>query len=902
MDCVFNMNHANTLAWEHKYDELHAYAKSYAEKGNADAATALGVCYFFGYGVDANREKAVCWYKRSAELGSIYGQFHYGHYIYHNSEDDSGKQRGLKELLKAAEQSYPPAQFVLGDIYEWDYCDVDNAIKYYEPAAESGYILAQRCLGMLLYKLQTIKRHGSCYTLAKEDVEKISVSQTCRKVSLHKLETTTETWLTHAAERGEWIAQIVLYDHLERADWREYMARKDAPYADTSMQTTWGERRWANGANPNDAIHNLEFISCLNWDKKRPTMNQEEAVWHVADACFWMGNNIGLFLADPSTHIKGKEQCFWFSRFLQIDPKIDPEAEDFRRKHALCRNAMIYYNGLGVPSNYKKAFECYSKALEDMPNDPGILLSIGACFFDGHGTNKDITTAAEYYAKAETVAVDSKDTDSLISLAIRYYYGRGANVDYAKALSLFEKAKALEEAEEEKDYKQLCHVKYYLGLCYYYGIGVERDVYKAVALFEEAINIKNKDTLTNFRTHSVWRAIRKGVSLEEEYDHETISGEACFFLGAMYEKGVYPVEQNIEKAYELFQRKLIYPHTELSKGVKMGGVVDLLSIRDSFFERPENIQRTIIVDAALRKLDQKFTTLQKVSNNLNQIDSIVASLTDKLQTVVKGLKEVGHKETDVPVRTRFEEAWSRDVLIAEMSDTISNAVPSTHSRLADAQAAMEELFNGFWQELHPATQQSLKTSHLFYSLLNDEKFEDLDYSGVCITMFSALENELKLRLVDGYKRYLEDHIGPKAPKTFPSNWPKFMRGSFVNKDQPEKGCKIRNTLTLGNVRFFLESHDTAEERKHMEGYLKSILREQDGVTLTSITDHLSPDTYTYSLLGLRNGAAHSGNISCEDASRCKPIRGTQNEGNQAKRTVIGLIYELISLTTIPKIK
>ena len=40
-----------------------------AEQGVAEAQFNLGVCYYFGYGIDQNYAEAVKWYKLSAEQG-----------------------------------------------------------------------------------------------------------------------------------------------------------------------------------------------------------------------------------------------------------------------------------------------------------------------------------------------------------------------------------------------------------------------------------------------------------------------------------------------------------------------------------------------------------------------------------------------------------------------------------------------------------------------------------------------------------------------------------------------------------------------------------------------------------------------------------------------------------------
>ena len=64
---------------------------------------------------------------------------------------------------------------------------------------------------------------------------------------------------------------------------------------------------------------------------------------------------------------------------------------------------IMYKNGKGVRKNYKKAFECFTKAVQDEDedyDDPEAQRLIGNMYHHGHGVQKDLKKAKEWYEKA----------------------------------------------------------------------------------------------------------------------------------------------------------------------------------------------------------------------------------------------------------------------------------------------------------------------------------------------------------------------------------------------------------------------------------------------------------------------------------------------------------------------
>ena len=80
------------------------------------------------------------------------------------SEDDNAQQlknafntlekgdikRGMDMIMKLAVKGYPEAEYCLGDIYEFQIKNLQEAAKWYQFAAEHGHLKAQRCIANFL--------------------------------------------------------------------------------------------------------------------------------------------------------------------------------------------------------------------------------------------------------------------------------------------------------------------------------------------------------------------------------------------------------------------------------------------------------------------------------------------------------------------------------------------------------------------------------------------------------------------------------------------------------------------------------------------------------------------------------------------------------------------------------
>lgn len=131
----------------------------------------------------------------------------------------------------------------------------------------------------------------------------------------------------------------------------------------------------------------------------------------------------------------------------------------------------IYFFGKGVKTDYKLAFEYFTKS-EKMNGNKWAMYMLGRMYRNGYYVEKDDKKAVEWFQKA----ADQMEYNAIGSLGIMYEEGRGVPRDYKKAAQLY--TKALEG--------NLIFVAIRLGDLYAKGLGVEKDLNKAIELMTKS--------------------------------------------------------------------------------------------------------------------------------------------------------------------------------------------------------------------------------------------------------------------------------------------------------------------------------------------------------------------------------------------------------------------------------
>jgi TPR repeat protein len=128
---------------------------------------------------------------------------------------------------------------------------------------------------------------------------------------------------------------------------------------------------------------------------------------------------------------------------------------------AYCR--LCGWNGL--KRDYKKAFDEFVKIEKETNGYHCAQYLIGYCYDYGHGTEKDLTKAVEWFAKS----VAQGNSSAMVSLAFCYHNGFGVDEDKTKGFELYEKSALLGDSTAMNN----------VGMCYEDGEGVTKDLNKA---------------------------------------------------------------------------------------------------------------------------------------------------------------------------------------------------------------------------------------------------------------------------------------------------------------------------------------------------------------------------------------------------------------------------------------
>lgn len=251
----------------------------------------------------------------------------------------------------------------------------------------------------------------------------------------------------------------------------------------------------------------------------------------------------------------------------------------------------------------------------------------------------------------------------------------------------------------------------------------------------------------------------------------------------------------------------------------------------------------------------------------------------------------------------------RSIFVNSVAEEIAKIACNSTSTVNAEENKLKNIFGDYWDRLDAFTRKALVSARVFLANSDPIALGGLDYSGVCISACSALEQELKLRFFIGYKEYLKGKF-----RNDYSNWPSSMRYTRPNGSLTENatftigsmpaifGSKQRNEET--GKRFDNKKMSvTPEEKALLNEYIKTIMNDKG----TDIQAFFKTDSTGLSFLDrcedvrcvYRNTAAHTESLSIETATECcRDVIGVS--GSAASETVgqvQGLIYDLVRLTS-----
>lgn len=140
--------------YEGNYAEAFASLEQVAGQGNVSAALALSSAYYAGLGRPADFASAFKWAQAAADAGDVVGQRLLAWYTLSGVGTPKNPRLANRQFEAAADQNDAWAQYSLGRLNESGAAgikrDLEQAVSWYELAADNGLPMAQWRLGELL--------------------------------------------------------------------------------------------------------------------------------------------------------------------------------------------------------------------------------------------------------------------------------------------------------------------------------------------------------------------------------------------------------------------------------------------------------------------------------------------------------------------------------------------------------------------------------------------------------------------------------------------------------------------------------------------------------------------------------------------------------------------------------
>lgn len=326
------------------------------------------------------------------------------------------------------------------------------------------------------------------------------------------------------------------------------------------------------------------------------------------------------------------------------------------------------------------------------------------------------------------------------------------------------------------------------------------------------------------------------------------------------EKDVLDFTEEFDRFTEWFYKYII--HKEISVLDSQWGRILNFSIKD-------NIEKRINVD----RLEEHFDRTERMETTLNEVDGNVREISRKLeeisnqitsyQSFVTGILESGdpNDETDMIMHERLVQSLADAVSDRIVKDIASSSAQEVYS--TEERKLINTLGKSAWKKLSQKSRTFLITSKvMFNELLLIEG--QLDFSGVCILVTKALEEEAKKRFYFGFTKFLKGKYGSDLSKYHTALL--FRNTSLLKQEK----------FTMGSIPFamgFIQNkndnpNQISNNDKVLVEYVKSeLMPNSTDVQILSVVKGYGKDIDKIRK-DYRNPSAHTNELGQKSAQEC----------------------------------
>ena len=414
-----------------------------ADKGNAQAQSKLGECYYRGQGVAQDYVQAVSWFRKAADQGDANGQGWVGTCYRYGDGVAKDEAKGVSWYRKSAEQGDANAQFMLGICYDNGAGvskDTIQAFYWWRKAAEMGNASAQFSLGVY---------YASGIVVAKDQVEAYAywdlsgITDEGARNNLARLKTImSPEYISRGQQRTKELQKEIAAKKAGKA-WSEVSAQATALFNENKAKALQGDilGQYRLGISFSEGLGvEKDPVQAAQW-KKKADAQVDNLKKKAADGDATSQFALGFCHAQGMGVAKDKNLAYtWYRKAA--------DQEDVLGQFYL---AWCYSEGEGVPKDLLQSLSWFRKAAEQGHIDAQKSLA-GMYKFGDENVPKDEAQAFLWYHEAATQG----DGQSCLIVAMCYMNGTGMAVDNVEAYAYV--LLAAQDRIFAHDYKPLAKV------------------------------------------------------------------------------------------------------------------------------------------------------------------------------------------------------------------------------------------------------------------------------------------------------------------------------------------------------------------------------------------------------------------------------------------------------------